>query len=113
MSKPDFGWSYPPGAASDPLAPYNQQDPPCECGCDPASCNCPECPICGTAGQASVCMNTCWPELVSRYSELCGQLHDTEEAIDAAHGRRIPPNDKATVTLRFEDWEKIRAAIVG
>lgn len=22
-----FGWSYPPGAATDPLAPYNQQEP--------------------------------------------------------------------------------------
>lgn len=23
---PDFGWSYPPGAANDPSAPYNQTD---------------------------------------------------------------------------------------
>lgn len=29
-----FGWRYPPGAANDPNAPYNQPDPP-------------ECPECG------------------------------------------------------------------
>lgn len=27
MSK--FGWHYPPGAANDPMAPYNQPDPEC------------------------------------------------------------------------------------
>lgn len=48
-----FGWSYPPGAASDPNAPYNQNGPYiCEvCLCDAeVDCRCEECPICGEAG---------------------------------------------------------------
>jgi hypothetical protein len=44
-----FGWSYPPGAASDFFAPYNQQEPPCEV-CGRFDCCCPECPRCGVAG---------------------------------------------------------------
>lgn len=46
-----FGWSYPPGAANDPNAPYNQQEGPCEVcgkGCD--DCICPECDLCGSQG---------------------------------------------------------------
>lgn len=46
-----FGWSYPPGAANDPSAPYNQVDPPCGvCGHDCEACICPECPVCGAQG---------------------------------------------------------------
>jgi hypothetical protein len=46
-----FGWSYPPGAANDPNAPYNQTDQPCEvCGKFPDNCICPECPNCGAYG---------------------------------------------------------------
>lgn len=47
-----FGWSYPPGAANDPMAPYNQIDPPCEvCGLDVHDCICPECPQCHEVGR--------------------------------------------------------------
>jgi hypothetical protein len=48
-----FGWSYPPGAATDPNAPYNQNGPYiCEvCLCDSeVDCQCEECPICGAYG---------------------------------------------------------------
>lgn len=46
-----FGWSYPPGAANDPNAPWNQQDEPCEvCGEFPDNCICPECPVCTEIG---------------------------------------------------------------
>ena len=46
-----FGWSYPPGAANDPNAPWNQEDGPCAvCACDCADCICPECPTCGQMG---------------------------------------------------------------
>ena len=46
-----FGWSYPPGAANDPYAPYNQTDEPCAiCGKWPDDCICPECPVCGEQG---------------------------------------------------------------
>lgn len=35
MNRPTmFGWSYPPGAANDPSAPYNQDDPPFELAAD-------------------------------------------------------------------------------
>jgi hypothetical protein len=46
-----FGWWYPPGAAGDPNAPYNQEDGPCEvCGQAIDDCICPECPCCGATG---------------------------------------------------------------
>lgn len=51
-----FGWSYPAGAADDPNAPFNQDDPPCEvCGKfldGDDSCDCQECPKCGRKGDA-------------------------------------------------------------
>lgn len=47
-----FGWSYPPGAANDPNAPWNQTDQPCDiCGKFPDDCICPECPSCGQIGE--------------------------------------------------------------
>ena len=50
MSK--FGWSYPPGAASDPYAPYNQPEQPCEiCGKEAGHCDCPVCEVCGEQGR--------------------------------------------------------------
>ena len=64
MVRNPFGWDYPPGAASDPRAPYNQKDGP-ECvscgdeatteGCEKhagptcGACVCPECPSPGLA----------------------------------------------------------------
>lgn len=50
-----FGWSYPPGAANDPNAPYNQTDDgPCNvCGQRLDECICPECPLCGDVGDPS------------------------------------------------------------
>lgn len=50
-----FGWSYPPGAANDPNAPWNQETPPCDvCGntleTSAGGCICQECHICGVAG---------------------------------------------------------------
>jgi hypothetical protein len=51
MSRSIFGWSLPPGAASDPFAPYNAKEPPCAvCGNFSDSCICPECPVCGSQG---------------------------------------------------------------
>lgn len=35
MNRNLFGWDYPSGAANDPNAPWNQEDPP------------EECPVCG------------------------------------------------------------------
>lgn len=46
-----FGWDYPPGAANDPNAPWNQIEGPCDiCAQDVDSCICPECPFCGGYG---------------------------------------------------------------
>ena len=46
-----FGWSYPPGAANDPYAPWNQVDGPCDiCGQLEDYCICPECPVCSSIG---------------------------------------------------------------
>jgi hypothetical protein len=51
MSRHPFGWSYPPGAANDPYAPYNEVEGPCQC-CGKAvnDCICPECSTCGEVG---------------------------------------------------------------
>jgi hypothetical protein len=46
-----FGWSYPPGAANDPNAPWNQVEGPCDvCGKSVDDCICPECPVCHSNG---------------------------------------------------------------
>ena len=46
-----FGWSYPPGAANDPSAPWNQEEPPCKvCGLHVDDCICPECDACFAVG---------------------------------------------------------------
>ena len=52
MSRNVFGWSYPPGAAGDPNAPWNQTDEgPCAvCANGVEDCCCPECPVCGEQG---------------------------------------------------------------
>jgi hypothetical protein len=52
MSRNIFGWSYPPGAANDPNAPWNQTDEgPCAvCGNGVEDCCCPECHVCGEQG---------------------------------------------------------------
>ena len=51
MGRSIFGWDYPPGAANDPRAPWNQEDGPCAvCGNDVDDCICPECPECGSHG---------------------------------------------------------------
>ena len=51
MSRSIFGWSYPPGAANDPNAPWNQDDPPCAvCAKSGDACVCPECQTCGALG---------------------------------------------------------------
>jgi hypothetical protein len=53
-----FGWDYPPGAANDPSAPYNQQDPPCEvCAKSCDNCICPECPVCQSNGDPACYKN--------------------------------------------------------
>jgi hypothetical protein len=54
MPRHVFGWSYPPGAANDPNAPYNQTDDvPCAVCCKvPDQCICPECPQCSEQGNA-------------------------------------------------------------
>ena len=51
MTRPGiFGWSYPPGVTGREPEITGEWGP-CECcGCDPADCLCPECPVCGEQG---------------------------------------------------------------
>ena len=53
-----FGWSYPPGAANDPNAPWNQEEGPCEVCSKPVDCcECAECPTCGEIGNPDCAKN--------------------------------------------------------
>jgi hypothetical protein len=52
MTRHPFGWSYPPGAANDPSAPWNQVDGPCAVCHKPVdACVCHDCPVCGELGR--------------------------------------------------------------
>lgn len=49
-----YGSNYPPGAAGDPNAPWNQVEGPCDvCGKNVDDCICPECPVCGEIGRVN------------------------------------------------------------
>ena len=51
MSRNIFGWSLPPGVTSRMIDEACGAELPCEtCGRGTDSCICPECPICGEAG---------------------------------------------------------------
>lgn len=89
-----FGWSYPPGAADDPFAPYNQDDPPCDvCGGFPeVDCLCPECPVCGQQGNPNCykpkAEGGCGLETsAAQAAQLERKLHEWEEA----RGHEEPP----------------------
>ena len=71
-----FGWSYPPGAANDPNAPYNQiYDHPCQvCGQFESHCICPECPVCEAIGDP-----TCYGGMMQ--CSRCGVT--TQESINS------------------------------
>ena len=47
MSRPNFGWSYPPGCSGPPE--YDITCPVC-LGYPETDCRCEECPVCGEAG---------------------------------------------------------------
>jgi hypothetical protein len=50
MARSMFGWSYPPGVSGNEPEITGEYGP-CECcGMDHADCCCPECPVCGEAG---------------------------------------------------------------
>ena len=83
-----FGWSYPPGAALDPFAPYNQVDGPCAiCGKSEDACICPECPVCHTNG-ADWCYRDHGlvrsPEQIASLAEAEAQWAKDAEAESAA-----------------------------
>lgn len=76
-----FGWSYPPGAANDPNAPYNQTEGPCEvCGQDIyGDCVCPECPVCGATGDPA-----CYDDTENQ--EFVDGAWQTVEKTEPSHG---------------------------
>lgn len=78
-----FGWSYPPGAASDPNAPYNQVDPPCQlCGKFEDKCECPECSECGEIGCIEHLRNS---DLIDRMN----LAHDIYSALKREYDKRL------------------------
>lgn len=70
-----FGWSYPPGAANDPNAPWNQEDPPCDvCGEFIENCVCPPCRVCGEYGDPR-----CYVEHGMRRTEMQKFMREVNE----------------------------------
>lgn len=97
-----FGWSYPPGAANDPNAPYNQTDEgPCDvCGQNIyGDCICQDCPVCGATGDPA-----CYDDTVNK-EFMDGEWH-VVEASEPSHGMI---RSFAQVALRLEAerlWEE-------
>lgn len=78
-----FGWSYPPGAASDPGAPWNQEEGPCAvCGSAVDHCICPVCPVCGAQGDPA-----CYDALEGR----------------GAHGTPLTRTQEQVLSLAWEE----------
>jgi hypothetical protein len=87
-----FGWSYPPGAANDPNAPWNQGDGPCDvCGEPVDACICPECPVCGAQGDPACYVERECPRVAARVScgecgyPLCEAREDQSQRPDLCH----------------------------
>lgn len=87
-----FGWSYPPGAANHPNAPWNQVEPPCAvCGRFSDTCVCPECPVCEVPGEPTCYMN----------GEHCG--HGLQRSLDQMAGlMRLEEEQRK----QAEDWDR-------
>lgn len=99
-----FGWSYPPGAANDPNAPWNQTDEMCAvCGKWSDDCICPECPECGWVG-APHCYTD--PELNPSESNHGLILSDAQRA-SAAEQRAIDADinsNYSALAAEYEYW---------
>ena len=91
-----FGWSYPPGAANDPNAPYNQVDLPCAvCGDDVGDCTCPECPKCGSFGDPDCYTKhglVLTPE--QKFSLAWNEAHWEEQARQESAAQYHPPEEE-------------------
>lgn len=98
-----FGWSYPPGAANDPNAPYNQEGP-CEVCCRFVDdCICPECKTCGEIGN---------PECYECYDGVKHHRNKREGEFVPSHGMvRTPAQiaSHAEITVRWEADAKAQA----
>lgn len=91
-----FGWSYPPGAANDPSAPYNQEEGPCAvCGEFEDKCICPECPECTSIGDPQ-----CYKEhglvltTVQKYSLAWNEALWEEQARQESAAYYHPPEEE-------------------
>src|SRR5262245_60118670 len=107
MSRSVFGWSYPPGAASDPNAPWNQNDDgPCEVCCKPVDlCICPECPHCGAVGAPHCYTNDHKAEHGVRFMLSREQIMSREEARIAVLEERVRERKSGLEWMRdHEDW---------
>jgi hypothetical protein len=98
-----FGWSYPPGAANDPSAPYNQDgSDACEvCGQSVDACICPECPVCECCGDPA-----CYDQhgLVRSLAQVEGRA-----ALDAAY-EAAAERDRAEAAYEADPQRKAEAA---
>lgn len=98
-----FGWSYPPGAANDPNAPWNQEDPPCDvCGMDCYSCVCPECHICGVSGDP-LCYE--YHGLVRSQAQIDGMAALEEQERQRAEADRAEAEHWADPQRKVEEEE--------
>lgn len=89
-----FGWSYPPGAASDPNAPWNQQEGPCDvCGMCIDLCVCPECPMCGETGNRE-CYGGDLPHLQISQEQIESLLLNTERREEENYAWEEPYTDE-------------------
>lgn len=92
MGRLIFGWDYPPGAASDPAAPYNQVDPPCAvCGQFESKCICPACPVCGAVGDPN--------------------CYDVGAGYDGPHGLTRSPEQVASLAKAKVEWDAAASAL--
>ncbi len=91
-----FGWSYPPGAANDPFAPYNQVDGPCAvCGNFVDDCICPECPERTSQGDPSCYIQHGLHRTPEQIFALAwNEAHWEEQARQESAARYQPPEEE-------------------
>jgi hypothetical protein len=81
-----FGWSLPPGVTMNDIDPPER---PCEvCGIEAGNCICPECPVCGEAGN---------PE--------CYEAHGLVRTPEQIAGRKMYDEQRAKDVAADSKWE--------
>lgn len=106
MSRSIFGWDYPPGAANDPNAPWNQVDPPCAiCGKEAGVCICPECPTCGAQGDPGCYVEDACPVCGIALEDTC-TLSECYYSAMPNHGLRRTPEQVRSLKEAEAQWDE-------